>query len=281
MTASANAALDALHVALNSANTQVNQLSDRLQAELGPHSEALELLSTLRKLEKRLPELRQRMLHIYQNKAQLVSLCQRQLDQCHDFASRVAPLVDPSLQLHRHTAELVASFQATTDALSAHIPPPQEKIDLDPDRVASLESPVVQNSPISEEPPRNPKQNQKQRPKPKPSQKQKSKPESSQASTPTFNSSNSSTSDAFQPISKASYNRLPRNIKIRAGKLPEINAFYEKVFTFLHAQDNTPVTSKTLMAAMGEKGLEKFEVLRALAVLTATKKGWQLTYPKS
>eukprot|EP00737_Agarophyton_chilense_P002158 gb/GEZJ01002455.1/.p2 GENE.gb/GEZJ01002455.1/~~gb/GEZJ01002455.1/.p2 ORF type:complete len:302 (-),score=42.69 gb/GEZJ01002455.1/:2944-3765(-) len=273
MTASAHAALDALQIALNSANSQVNQLSDRLQADLGPHSGALTLLSTLRQLEKQLPTLRQRMLNVYQQKAQVVSLCHRQLQQCHDFASRIAPVVDPSLQLHRHTAELVTSFQATTDALSANILPPQEDIDIDPHRVASLE-PEATTAETSEavQPSRNPKPKKKQKEKPKPKSSRTLSPESD---------SNSGASASFKPIPKASYNRLPRNIKIRAGKLPEVNAFYEKVFTFFNAQDNVPVVSKTLMAAMGEKSMEKFEVLRALAVLTASKRGWQLTCSKS
>ncbi|PXF50029.1 hypothetical protein BWQ96_00189 [Gracilariopsis chorda] len=261
MTASAHAALDALHIALNSADTQLNHLSVRLQSELGHHDTALSLITAVRRLEKQLPALRQRMLTVYDQKAHLVSGCQRQLQECYSFASRIAPVIDPALKPTDYTADLITAFQNASDTLSHHLPPQPHHLDLNFDRHDSGQS---DQSNVATTPANQP-----------------SKPSSSSRAKTPPSVPKPNTSSHFDPISKAAYNRLPRNIKIRAGRLPAINAFYQKVFDFMHSQKNSPQSDKKLMVALEQQSMDKFEVLRALAVFTCTKKGWQLTSPSS
>lgn len=78
-------------------------------------------------------------------------------------------------------------------------------------------------------------------------------------------------------IDKAAFNRLPRNLKIKAGKLAEVNAFYEKVCQAFADRGNGPLPDKQLMNATGESSLDKFDVLRGLSVLRKNKQGWILS----
>lgn len=83
-------------------------------------------------------------------------------------------------------------------------------------------------------------------------------------------------SKSIEPISKAAFNRLPRNLKIRAGKLSEINKFYETVFHALVDNQVEGLSDNKLMQVTGENTMEKFEVLRGLAVLRCRKQRWSL-----
>lgn len=85
---------------------------------------------------------------------------------------------------------------------------------------------------------------------------------------------------SVQPISKAVFNRLPRNLKIKAGKLADINQFYEKVVCSFDSASQDVISDKKLMQMTGETSTERFEVLRGLAVLRKTKVGWTLPSPK-
>lgn len=92
-------------------------------------------------------------------------------------------------------------------------------------------------------------------------------------------SSSIGNSPAFEPVTKAVFNRLPRNLKIHAGKLPEINQFYKKVFEVLVSNPGG-MSDKQLMQAMDEPNIQRFEVLRGLTVVRSTKQGWVLAAQK-
>lgn len=81
----------------------------------------------------------------------------------------------------------------------------------------------------------------------------------------------------LEPISKAVFNRLPRNLKIKAGKLSDVNSFYERVWHVFSDKHGGPLTDKQLMNLTGESSLEKFEVLRGLSMLRKSKQGWVLS----
>lgn len=85
-----------------------------------------------------------------------------------------------------------------------------------------------------------------------------------------------SSKKSFEPISKAAFNRLPRNIKIKAGKLPDVNSFYEKVCSAFSEKGGGPLSDKQLLQATGESKVEKLDVLRGLSVLRKNKQGWVL-----
>lgn len=86
--------------------------------------------------------------------------------------------------------------------------------------------------------------------------------------------SNSATAKGFQPVEKTKYNRLPRIIKVKGGKLEEVNAFYEKVYNVL--SQSSPMTDKKLMTAVGVDNMDKFDVLRGLNLISNRKDGWRL-----
>lgn len=79
----------------------------------------------------------------------------------------------------------------------------------------------------------------------------------------------------FQPVQKSVYNRLPRNLKIKAGKLDEINSFYEKVWNALLTSDGI-LPESGLLASLGESEPTKLKVLQGLTVVRKTKDGWTL-----
>lgn len=81
--------------------------------------------------------------------------------------------------------------------------------------------------------------------------------------------------DRFVPVDKTVYNRLPRNLKIRAGKFAEINQFYERVWGVLK-ECGGPMKEKLLVQKVGEKDASRLEVLRGLAVIRAGRDGWML-----
>lgn len=83
-------------------------------------------------------------------------------------------------------------------------------------------------------------------------------------------------SEQFMPVSKTVYNRLPRNLKIRAGKFAEINQFYESVWTAMKECGGGPMKEKMLVQKVGEKDASRLEVLRGLAVLRSGRDGWIL-----
>lgn len=105
----------------------------------------------------------------------------------------------------------------------------------------------------------------------------------SKGSTPTLSSKSGSNDKSktlrFEPIGKPTFNRLPRNLKVKAGKLPQVNEFYEEVFNQL-VQHSEGMSSKKLMESMGEESMQRFEILRGLAVLRCADGVWMLSCQK-
>lgn len=83
------------------------------------------------------------------------------------------------------------------------------------------------------------------------------------------------TSPPFHPVQKSVYNRLPRNLKIKAGKLDAINQFYEKVWSLL-MKSGGALSEPKLLSSLGETDPTKLKVLQGLAVVRQTKDGWTL-----
>lgn len=79
----------------------------------------------------------------------------------------------------------------------------------------------------------------------------------------------------FKPVEKADYNRLPRNLKIKAGKLADVNDVYERVFAALVGAKG-PLSDKEMMEKAGVSDIGAIEVLRGLSVVSKGREGWKL-----
>lgn len=79
----------------------------------------------------------------------------------------------------------------------------------------------------------------------------------------------------FEPISKAVFNRLPRNLKIHAGKLADVNELYERVHKVL-CEQGKGVSGKKLMGLAGLDSMQKLDVLRGLSVVRSKDDLWTL-----
>lgn len=79
----------------------------------------------------------------------------------------------------------------------------------------------------------------------------------------------------FEPISKAVFNRLPRNLKIHAGKLADVNELYERVHKVL-CEQGKGISGKKLMGLAGLDSMQKLDVLRGLSVVRAKDDLWTL-----
>lgn len=86
-------------------------------------------------------------------------------------------------------------------------------------------------------------------------------------------------SSGFQPVTKAAFTRLPRNLKIGAGKLEQVNEFYERVYNAL-VDIPAGLPERELLKATGEEDIKKFDVLRGLSVLRCKKEMWILPVRK-
>lgn len=93
------------------------------------------------------------------------------------------------------------------------------------------------------------------------------------------NSVETSASSGFEPIKKAAFNRLARNLKLKAGKLANLNELYEKIFNIL-TEHGSPLSDAELMEATGETGIERFSALRGLSALRLSDGNWALPNPK-
>lgn len=88
-----------------------------------------------------------------------------------------------------------------------------------------------------------------------------------------------SSTPKFVPIQKSAFNRLPRNLKSRAGKLEALNELFRKTYDVL-VEKKEPLSDVELIAATGEVSTERFDALRGLSVLKNTARGWELVVPK-
>lgn len=121
-----------------------------------------------------------------------------------------------------------------------------------------------------EVPPVNPKASEENRKTPAPKE---TKP---RGPTAEFVSASSQTEvERFVPVAKSVYNRLLRNLKIKAGKIGEINKFYEKVWQIMTANGGGMSETK-LTWELGDEGIARLQVLRELAVVRRGKNGWVL-----
>lgn len=82
-------------------------------------------------------------------------------------------------------------------------------------------------------------------------------------------------SSVFQPIQKSAYQRLPRNLKLGAGKLDPLNELYKKTFDVLIEKQGS-MQEAELLKATGEKDAKRLNALRGLSILRNTAAGWEL-----
>lgn len=82
-------------------------------------------------------------------------------------------------------------------------------------------------------------------------------------------------SSSYEPIKKAAFQRLPRNLKLGAGKLDALNEFYKKSFDVL-IDNNGPMAEGKLLAAVGAKDTKRLLALRGLSVLKMKDGAWEL-----
>lgn len=287
----------------------------RLHAESPSHTNPYNLLLRMRTLQNRLPELRDGLLTCHQQKIDLVNICQTQLQEAFLFAQKAQTCTSDSTEqsssdvlshrvmlLSQQLSSILVQFPPANDvflralqmksnesnrtislaaipstssenALNIAEPIPQASTsgDLIVQKATTPSSSSEEISTIGNKPSAS-----KATSSVKTKASSKARPLKSRSSSvsPT-ESHNNSNQPKFEPVSKAVYNRLPRNLKIQAGKLPDINAFYEKVFKFL-VENPGGVSDEKLMRALDETSLTRFEVLRGLAVLRSTKQGWVL-----
>lgn len=89
-------------------------------------------------------------------------------------------------------------------------------------------------------------------------------------------SKNGDTAGGACPISKGSYQRLPRNLK-QIAKLDELNELYHKVYDTLTGQPG-PLPTADLIRACGETSIDRIDVLRrGFSLLKQSHAGWTLS----
>lgn len=288
---SARAAADQIHEALTFANEHLGRVSARLEKEYArrharspSHTSPYNVLSRIRTLQNELPQLKQDLLQCHNEKRDIVNTIHAQLQTSHQFCEQMRPLISSATQ------------SSQSDALTGRLSQLRDQLHL----VAQVIPPAITNGhknpasailskTSSDEP------NECQMPASVPASSavgegiaQKAANSCSSATvTPksgdakgTFKTHDKVNETNFQPIGKATFNRLPRNLKIRAGKLTDINQFYESVYRILSNCANGCLSDAKLMDATGEKNLERFQVLRGLAVLRNGKEGWSLAASK-
>lgn len=299
--ASTTAAINSLQTTLSSTHDSLTSLSSLLEQEFtrqhttqhpcpNPHT----ILARLQTLQTQLPTLQEDICNIHTEKARVVSLYRSDLARANNLAKKLVPVAAPvGSDDAGVSAALVLAQRGTDEVLQQYLEGHEKAFKrLADDNLAmsflndacellkesdekpktaeeglSDETGVLEDKPMKTAASKTAKANARS------SKTQKSKPAESKVEgnvqTP------KSPKRVFEPIPKSVYNRLPRNLKIRAGKLPDVNAFYEKVFGILEARD-APLHDKELMAALGESSMQRFDVLRGLAVLRCGKQGWQL-----
>lgn len=293
---SADTAVNGLSKAIIEADLQLTNLSTRLQTEFSQNTPSYAqqpnpytLLKRLSSLQAQLPSLREQLLSNHQQKAQLASLCRSDLADAARFARHVLPVTAPEhsrsvaakrslLQTDETLNNLIASFyRAHGDFLVAKgdAPLPDDDLNLALLRAAA-DAPRLDMGEDNKGKDNGTEENQ-----PSPSDKKAGRKKTTLGDKASKGESKPNPKEVaksapiFEPVSKAVYNRLPRNLKVRAGKLPQVNEFYEQVFRLL--VERGPMSDKELMTATGETNMQRFEVLRGLAVLRNGKTGWQLS----
>lgn len=329
---SSTSAIDTLQSILLSVDGDISSVASRLHDEfrrLYPLRDAtscsssslnpLTLLTRLRTLQSTLPALRDELLSIHQQKADLADLCRTQLADLHTSALAVLPVAAPTLNdkeatparnvLYQQLSSALHEREERLEALLSHflrahgqfvslfpaLAPTFTTDDLDLAllRAAAANAPeqarALQSIGSNAQDPKGAESRQstpRAKPVPKGGERKDGskrasgknretvRPESRAGST-SSSMAESSAADMFVPVDKNVYKRLPRNLKIRAGKFAEINSFYERVWTVL-VESGKPVPEKLLVEKLGEQDGSRLEVLKGLTVLTLMPQGWAL-----
>ena len=283
-------AVESIHAALTSADAQLTHLSARLQSEIAsnipagtPNPAAVHL--RIRSLQSRLQNLRESLLSTHHQKSQLVTLCRAHVTEAADFANAIQPKHTPhhdALKKSSHKIEnLLTTFDnshmkamatpinhrnfdlnlALLKATTANVPKFTEenndKIENSTDQIEKNDVDMKERTSREVKKVKNKKGNEKEN-----------------GNTNSLHKHDDQ-DKAFQPVPKAVFNRLPRNLKIKAGKLNDVNLLYERVFKVL-SQASKPLTEKEMVKKCGEDDTAKLDILRGLAVVRYTKQGWQL-----
>lgn len=266
ITAHASSGIDSLHAALTTADTQLSRLAARVQTEFSLHNpqssaNPYHLLHRLRLLQNDIPALVDTLQKLDTQKHDLITDCRTTLQQNTAFARHVLPVAAP------RDDTLVDGLKNATDAVAVllsafpHVSVPEPHV-----LGEALVREVVQEQGGVEVPKARGERSETVK-----SVGGKALGKKQGKKTVVVKSPRSE----FAPISKTVYNRLPRNLKIKAGKLPQINDFYQKVFSVL-SDANDAMTDAEIRKATGENDMTKFEVLRGLAVLRHGREGWLL-----
>lgn len=305
--AAAQTAIDTLESYIAHTNTRLVTLANRLKHNFDQDYPAgqpnpLTIITRLRTLQNNLPQIRERLIQIHQHKLQLAAQCRKELAESAKLAAQLLPVAQPDeaaasrAEMEERQGEMnevLATFFKPQPGLDTALHP---SITVANDAVGDLNMALLRaaadapyrsdavlterdtNSDETEEQPAKPA-TKSQRPKPGATKKATaSKPNSKP--TKSKSPANKSSSTAFEPVTKAVYNRLPRILKVKAGKLPQINEFYEKVYNAM-AEKGGVMTNVQLKKATGEQDEQRFEVLRGLTVLRKHQNGWQLTCMKT
>lgn len=281
------------------------------------HLNPFTLLTKLRNLQTQFPTLREELLQLHQQKADLAQLCRSDLAALHRAAVEFLPVAAPTLdhtsatparsQLHQQLAgtlheserklsELVGQFLLAHSKFVTSFPgvaPAVKEGDLDLEllRIAAVKEQggakilkevnnnngndqgamreiKIENAVKTEE-------SKLEKRVKSDAGKGKKVNKAQGVGRETKPPPKSEGDEDFVPVEKAVYNRLPRNLKIKAGKFAEINAFYEQVWGVLR-EYGKPMAESMLMRKVGEGDTSRLEVLRGLAVVRAGKDGWML-----
>lgn len=332
-------AIQAIESALHAADADLSSVASRLHDEFrrlyplrDPNSASsaglnpLILLTRLRSLQSALPALRDELLAVHQQKADLAHLCRTQLSNLHTAALTLLPVAAPTLKdtdatparnaLYQQLSATLVQREQELDVLLAHFlkahaqfvslfPALAPSVSTDGLDLALLRAAAV-NAPEQERTlkevdtnatgPRLESSSDKPQPasttprkkqssaalgasaKTQALKKRQAQPKLSQMPSDASSMGNE-VDEVFEPVDRKVYNRLPRNLKIRAGKIGEINTFYEKVWNVL-MQAGKAVPEKVLVKKVGEEDATRLDVLRGLTVITSTNQGWMLTKHK-
>lgn len=289
-------AVESIHAALTSADAQLTHLSAKLQAEISsnipagvPNPAAVHL--RIRELQSRLQNLRESLLSTHHQKLQLVALCRAHATEAADFANAIQPKQTPEHDALEKSSKKVANVLVTFD--DSHMramatPTNHRKFDLNlallkantanvPTFTEETYDTMEESTDHTEKEDASVKERTSGEIKKVKSKKGKEKKQGNEKENGSGNSikKHGEEDKVFEPVPKAVFNRLPRNIKIKAGKLTDVNLLYERVFKVL-SEAGKPLSEKDMVKKCGEDDTAKLDVLRGLAVVRYTKQGWQL-----
>lgn len=265
----------------------------RLQSEyarLYPHHSSLSSSSThvnpmvvitqLRDLQKKFVETRDQLLDVHQKKMELAHLIREDLTELHDMAAKIAPWTGEMTELEkakRKTDKTVEQFIRGHEKVAGWVDVKQVDMAMLNVGIVGGGRKVLSEVQMKED--KVEKEERKDEHNEEKSKNINPEPKSSKASKPKVVEEEDN-KDKFVGVEKSVYNRLPRNLKIKAGKFADINAFYEKVWTLM-SEHGGEMKEGALKKALGESDASRLDVLRGLTVLRRAKNGWMLVPQKT